>query len=113
MHKHRKILHVTSNKICRREPTDRKGAQRLVGLYVYSIYVPVIWTVCLLGSTTVTVSVKELSMTIFKENSSGGSVMVSCIMGMMNPASVAPAGKSTRHMFPVKSKGSEKEQGAH
>ena len=52
-------------------------------------------------------------MTIFRENASSGSVMASCTMGMMNPASVAPAGKSTCHMSPVKSKGSEKEQGAN
>ena len=52
-------------------------------------------------------------MTIFRENASSGSVILSCTMGMMKLASVAPVGKSTCHMFPVKSKGSEKEQGAN
>ena len=48
-------------------------------------------------------------MTIFRENSSEFSGRLSCTMGMENPASVAPAGKSTCHVLSVKSEFSEKE----
>ena len=76
-------------------------------------YIPEIRTVSMSGIPTVTRWSTGLSMTIFSENSSGSSAMVSRTMGMLNVDSIWLAKKLSRHILPIKSEGSETEQGVN